>query len=201
MGCARVNGDHRLTFGSIQDVVHVHGLLAAAWFAPMAAGGLILAVVSGFTLHLISGKMALLISGLGYLLCVVLFAVIPTKNPNYWGYVFPAMLGATLGVDVTYGVSNIFITTSLPKNRQALAGAIINSEIFLGISFFLGMADMIERYEKTEAYRGAFYFGIGAAVTSLIIIIVFVRIGRAKSELTTDERAEQKVRSEVIASH
>lgn len=180
-----------LTSSSIQNVVQVTGLLAAAWYAPMAAGGLVLAVVSGFTLHLISGKLALLISGLGYLLCVVLFAVIPAKDPNYWGYVFPAMLGATLGVDVTYGVSNIFITTSLPKNRQGLAGAVINSNIFLGISFFLGMADMIERYEPSDAYRSPFYFGVGAAVASLVIIICFVPIGRAKSDLTADERVAQ----------
>ncbi|KAK5047050.1 hypothetical protein LTR84_006992 [Exophiala bonariae] len=137
--------------------------------------------------------MALLISGLGYLLCVVLFAVIPAKNPSYWAYVFPAMLGATLGVDITYGVANIFITTSLPKNRQALAGAIINSEIFLGISFFLGVADMIQRYEHSDIYRGPFYLGVGCATTSLLIIAAFLHIGRAKSDLTADERARQLV--------
>ena len=167
----------------------------------MAAGGLILALISGFTLHKISGKLALFISGVGYLLCVVLFAVIPTEHPNYWAYVFPSMLGATLGVDVTYGVSNIFITTSLPKNRQGLAGAVINSEIFLGISFFLGMADMIERYEPSDAYRSPFYFGIGCAAASLVIIGFFVHIGRAKSDLTADERAEQLAASSIDGPH
>jgi hypothetical protein len=180
-----------LMCGSIQNVANIHGLVAAAWFAPMAGGGLILALVSGFTLHRISGKMALLISGLRYLLCVVLLTVIPADNASYWGYVFPEMLGATLGVDVTYGVANIFITTSLPKNRQALAGALINSEIFLGISFFLGLADMIERYEPSLAYRGAFYLGVGLAVASLGIIVVFIRMGRAKGDLTADERAQR----------
>jgi hypothetical protein len=88
-------------------------------------------------------------------------------------------------------VSNIFITTSLPKNRQGLAGALINSGIFLGISFFLGMADMIKRYENTETYRVAFYFGVGLAAVSPIIIAVFLRMGRAKSDLTADEKVEQ----------
>jgi hypothetical protein len=87
----------------------------------------------------------LVVSGICYVLCVLLFAIIP-ENPNYWAYVFPSMLCATLGVDVTYNVTNIFITTSMPKARQGLAGALINSLLFLGISFFLG--------KYTHAYTG-----------------------------------------------
>jgi hypothetical protein len=159
----------------------------------MAVGGLVLATVSGFTLHLLPGKIALLVSGLGYLLGVVLFAVIPAEMPDYWAYVFPAMLGATLGVDVTYGVSNIFITTSLPKRMQGLAGAVINSVLFLGMSFFLGFADMVASSQEVntkprEAYKATFWFGTGCAAFSLVIIAVFVRIGKASSQLTVDER-------------
>lgn len=162
----------------------------------MAIGGLVLATVSGFTLHLVSGKVALLASGLGYLISVVLFATIPPDHPKYWAYIFPAMLGATLGVDVAYGVSNIFITTSLPKRRQGLAGAIINSVLFLGMSFFLGVADMVESSQNTKAkpkemYKAVFWFATGSAVISLIITAVFVRMGKAKSDLTVDERAER----------
>jgi hypothetical protein len=161
----------------------------------MAIGGLVLATVSGFTLHLLSGTVALLISGLGYLISVVLFAIIPPVDPNYWAYIFPAMLGATLGVDVTYGVSNIFITTSLPKCRQSLAGAVINSVLFLGMSFFLGIADMVESSQKSKTkpkgmYKAAFWFAIGCAVISLVIIAAFVCIGKAKSDLTVDEKGQ-----------
>ena len=157
----------------------------------MAVGGLVLATVSGFTLHLLPGKVVLLASGLGYLISVVLFATIPPVDPNYWAYIFPAMLGATLGVDVTYGVSNIFITTSLPKRRQGLAGAVTNSVLFLGMSFFLGVADIVESSQKTKGtYKAVFWFATGSAIMSLVIIAAFVRMGKAKSELTVDERAE-----------
>jgi hypothetical protein len=156
----------------------------------MAVGGLVLATVGGFILHLLPGKVALLASGLGYLISVVLFVTIPLDNPNYWAYIFPAMLGTTLGVDVTYGVSNIFITTSLPRRRQGLAGAVINSVLFLGMSFFLGVTDMVEGAQPTGTYRAAFWFATGCAIISLVIIAVFVHIGKAKSELTVDERGE-----------
>ena len=102
---------------------------------------------------------------------------------------------ATMGVDVTYGVSNIFITTSLPKNQQGLAGAVINSVWFLGNSFFLGVADMVESSQKGKTdskgrYKAVFWFATGSAVISLVIIAAFVRMGKAKSKLTIDEKAE-----------
>jgi hypothetical protein len=194
-----------LTLYSIQFVRNVIGLRSVAWYAPMAVGGLVLAAASGFTLHLLSGKVALLISGVGYLISVVLFATIPPDDPNYWAYIFPAMLGATLGVDVTYGVSNIFITTSLPKRRQGLAGAVINSVLFLGMSFFLGIAEMVESSQKQDlqikgTYKAAFWLATGCASTSLVIIAVFVHIGKAKSELTVDER-EEKSRKQMKPTH
>ncbi|KAL3421673.1 MFS multidrug transporter [Phlyctema vagabunda] len=181
----------------IEDILGVSALRTVAWFAPMAIGGLILATISGFTLHLLPGKLALVISGGGFLLSVLLFAIIPSENPSYWAYVFPAMLAATLGADVTYSVSNVFITTSLPKNRQGLAGAVINSVLFLGISFFLGIADLAvnrteERLGTEGAYRVAFWFGLACAACSIVLMVGFVKIGKAKSDLTYEEKAQMQ---------
>jgi hypothetical protein len=170
----------------------------------MAVGGLVLATASGFKLHLLPGKVALLVFGPGYLIHVILFATIPSVDPKYWAYIFPAMLGATLGGDVTYGVSNIFITSSLPKRMQGLAGAVINSVLFLGMSFFLGFADMVESSQKikmnpAEAYNAVFWFAPGSAFVSLIIIVAFVRIGkpRANSRLMREPNYDWKqMRSE-----
>jgi MFS family permease len=90
----------------------------------MAIGGLVLSTVGGFTLLLLPRKALLVASGIGYMKSVLLFAIIPERF-SYWAYVFRAMLGPTLGVDVTYSVSNVFITTSLPKHQQGLAGAVV----------------------------------------------------------------------------
>jgi MFS family permease len=159
----------------------------------MAAGGLVLAITGGYTLHLIPGKVLLVVSGIGYVISVLLFAIMP-NDADYWAYVFPAMLCATLGVDVTYTVSNVFITTSLPKHRQGLAGAMINSVLFLGISFFLGFADLIVANTSTMGLRGsfkvAFWFSVGCAGFALLLLVLFVEIGIAKSDLTIEEKAE-----------
>jgi MFS family permease len=124
---------------------------------------------------------------------VLLFAILPV-NPSYWAYVFPAMLCATAGVDVTYSVTNIFITTSMPKARQGLAGALINSILFLGISLFLGLADLAvtqtaDRGQR-ESYKVAFWFATGCAGFGLIVMTLGVKIGKAQSGLTVDEMQE-----------
>lgn len=173
----------------------------------MAAGGLILATVGGLILHLLPGTILMVLSGVGYLISVMLFAIIP-EQPNYWAYVFPAMTCATLGVDVAFNVSNVFITTQIPSRRQGLAGALINSTLFLGISFFLGIADIAvaetSHLGLKGSYKVAFWFGTGCASFALLLLILFVRIDRAKSDLTYDEKseleAEVRRRSEILAT-
>lgn len=66
-------------------------LLTAVWFTPMAAGGIVLATVGGLTLHLLSGSILLVISGLGSLTTLLLFAFMP-EDPTpktFWAFVFP----------------------------------------------------------------------------------------------------------------
>ncbi|KAJ0425019.1 major facilitator superfamily-domain-containing protein [Aspergillus carlsbadensis] len=177
----------------IEDILGKNSLTTALYFAPMAAGGLILATLGGFTLHLLPGKLLLLISGAGYLASMLLFALIPSQNPNYWTTIFPAMIAATIGVDIGYSVSNIFITNNLPQNRQGAAGAMINTIVFVGISFFLGVADLVvaetEQLGREGSYKAAFWFGVGCSGVA-VFILVFVKVGRAKSGLTVEERIE-----------
>ncbi|CAO2652021.1 Nn.00g003040.m01.CDS01 [Neocucurbitaria sp. VM-36] len=177
----------------IEQVVGASPLLTTAWFTPMCIGGLILATIGGFILHLLPGRILLLISGTAYILCALLFAIVPVDF-SYWAYIFPSMICATLGIDVTYNVSNIFITTSMPKARQGLAGAFINSLLFLGIAVFLSFADLAvsetEDKGQRESYKIAFWLATALAGAGLIIMFLGVKIGKAKSELTLEEREE-----------
>lgn len=177
----------------IEEVVGAGPLLTAAWFTPMCVGGLILATVGGLILHLLPGRILLLISGTAYILSSLLFAILPVSF-NYWAYIFPAMICATLGIDITYNVSNIFITTSMPKARQGLAGAFMNSLLFLGIAFFLAFADLAvnetEGRGQRESYKVAFWLATALAGAGLIVMFLGVKIGKASSDLTFDERTE-----------
>ncbi|CAN9175453.1 unnamed protein product [Alternaria sp. RS040] len=177
----------------IEQVVGASPLLTAAWFTPMCVGGLILATIGGLVLHLLPGRILLLISGVAYILSTLLFAILPIHF-NYWAYIFPAMICATLGIDITYNVSNIFITTSLPKARQGLAGSFMNSLLFLGIAVFLSFADLAvsetEERGQRGSYKVAFWLATALAGAGVIIMFLGVKIGKAKSDLTIEEREE-----------
>ncbi|KAL5600433.1 hypothetical protein FOVSG1_008245 [Fusarium oxysporum f. sp. vasinfectum] len=189
----------------IESVLHIGPLLTAAWFMPLAAGGFILAIVGGFVLHILSGRLLLIISGLGFLGSTVLFALIPDSGRSnsflYWAYVFPAMILATVGVDIAFNVTNVFITTSLPNHLQAVAGALITSLLYLGMAFWLGVGEMAvsaqkdikgaENVDARSQYQIGFWTGAGLAVASLLIFIT-VRMESAKADLTADEKAQRE---------
>ncbi|KAI9158231.1 Drug resistance protein [Paramyrothecium foliicola] len=180
----------------IELVIGHSALLTAAWFAPWAVGGVILSTASGLILHILPGRVLLVITMVAKLLAVLLFALMP-RNPNYWAWVFPAMVAECTCVDVLWTVSNVFLTTSLPRNRQGLAGALISITLFLGSAFFLAIAEVaVGQFKKNgldlkEQYQGVFWIGVGFAAVALLIS-VFINLGKAGCTLTVDEKLEME---------
>jgi len=167
-------------------------LKLTAWFSPMAIGGCIIATAGGLVLHIVPGQVLVVFSGVCWIIAPLLFAIAPI-GANYWAYVFPSMICATLAIDTTFNVTNIFITTRMPLRRQGLAGALINSVLQLGIAFFLGFADVTATAVESKkglrtAYKAVFWFEVGCAAFALVILVLFVRIARQKSEFTVEER-------------
>ncbi|KAL2829416.1 major facilitator superfamily domain-containing protein [Aspergillus cavernicola] len=162
-----------------------------AWTVPMALGGLILCCIGGLIFHRVSGTILLIISCLGYIGSGLFFAVIPPGG-NYWAFVFPAMICGTIGIDISFNLANIFITTNMPKAKQGLAGALINCTLHMGIAVMLGFADIVHSETAylgmRESYKAVFWYQTGLAIFGLLVVIFFVRIHEAKSDLTVDER-------------
>ena len=174
------------------DFMGASPLQLTAWFSPMATGGCIIATIGGLVLHIVPGQVLVVFSGLCWIIAPLLFAIAP-PGANYWAYVFPSMICATLAIDMTFNVTNIFITTSMPLRRQGLAGALINSVLQLGIAFFLGFADVTVTAVQSSkglraAYKAAFWFEVGCAAFAFIVLVLFVRIARQRSEFTVEER-------------
>ncbi|KAL2068225.1 hypothetical protein VTL71DRAFT_16323 [Oculimacula yallundae] len=171
-------------------------LQVVAWYVPMALGGCIIATFGGFIMHLLSGTTLIIISGTSWIIAPLLFAIAP-EGVNYWAYIFPSMVCATVGIDITFNVANIFITTSLPRKQQGLAGSVIMILLHLGIAVCLGFADIVnaytvERLGTRESYKAVFWFEVACAAVALIILVFFVKIRKAESEYTADERAEME---------
>lgn len=196
-----------LTYGSLgvfllyatfymSSVMGATPLQIVAWYLPMAVGGCFISIFGGFVLHLLPGTVLILIAGTAWIIAPLLFAVMP-EGASYWAFVFPSMICATLGIDITFNVANIFITTSLPKKQQGLAGAVIMLLLHLGIAVLLGFADIVNSYTMVrlgmrKSYQAVFWFEVACAVTALSILVCFVRIDNAKSALTVDELDEMR---------
>ncbi|KAH7026284.1 major facilitator superfamily domain-containing protein [Microdochium trichocladiopsis] len=213
----------------IETVLQATPLQTAAWFTPLAVGGMILAISGGFVMHLLSGRILLIISGLGFTVSCLLFALIPERTPSgpggsgsdgelqpsvdfiYWAYIFSAMVTGTIGVDITFNVTNVFITTAVPWKLQATAGAVINSLLYLGIALWLGVAELAvalsnSAYASRQGGGGAemplreqyqIGFWIGVALGGLAtLLFLSVDIGQAAAELTADEKMAQALEEE-----
>ena len=195
---------------SIENVLHKSPILTAAWFTPLPVTGICLAIGGGFFLHTISNRVLMVISGLGFILSVLLFALIPEQSaPNdpkssfiYWAYVFPAMLCGTIGVDIIFNVTNIHITTVMPRRLQAATSGLINSLLYLGMAFWLGIGELVVSETNNsrggsmstrQQYQVGFWTGLGVAGLSLALTLT-VRMGQASSGMTADEKAEMELR-------
>ncbi|KAI5803027.1 drug resistance protein [Geopyxis carbonaria] len=177
----------------MDSILHGTPMEIVAWFLPMCLGGIVIAAAGGFVLHRISGTVLMLIAGVSWIIAPLLFAVMPPDS-SYWAFVFPAMVTATIGIDISFNISTIFITTGLPKRQQGLAGAIINSNMHLSIAFFLGLGEIIISKTREAGvpqltqYRSLFWFETALAIVALVLMVAFVRLDRAKSDMTADEK-------------
>lgn len=109
------------------------------------------------------------------------------------------MIFSTLGIDITYNVTNVFVTTAMPRRFQPTAAGLITSLAYLGMAFWLGVAELsVSTWVRSHAavnpglrekYQVGFWTGVGLAGFTLFCAVT-ARIGRASAELTADEKLE-----------
>lgn len=104
----------------------------------------------------------------------------------------PSLLTEVICVNLVWIVGNVFLTTSLPKNRQGLAGALINVSIYLGSASCFAFADVASGvyeslgWDERKKYHGMFFFGVGLASIAFLCSL-FISMGRATSSPEADE--------------
>ncbi|KAK3623630.1 hypothetical protein LTR56_021493 [Elasticomyces elasticus] len=178
-----------------QEVLGLSPMLTVAWYVPMAVGGCILAAVGGLLLHRIPALVLMFVTGAAIIIYSLLFALAP-QHANYWAWYFPSMICATVAVDLIFNVANIFLSTSMPARQQGLAGALANVIPQFAIALLLGFADILvsktAHQGQRQSYKNAFWLNLACGSTALITFMAFVRIDRATSDYTADEKEEQR---------
>ncbi|KAK3112249.1 hypothetical protein LTR53_011670 [Teratosphaeriaceae sp. CCFEE 6253] len=174
----------------------VHGLQLALWYTPTAVGGLVLCVVGGSLMHVVRLELLLFVSGLAWVAAPLLLAVCPLPF-NYWAVVLPSMLCATLGIDLTYTLSLVRLSTTQPTKYQGLAGAVCSILVNLAMAFSLPISEIVQKLvqERVQcdyqgrraefeacmnglmngAYRAMFLYAAASAGAGLVICVLFVR--------------------------
>ena len=102
------------------------------------------------------------------------------------------MVCAIIGSDITFNVANIFITTNLFSKRQGLAGALINSLLYLGIAVLLAFVGFVQTETAhlglKRSYQSVFWYQLACVTIALVIMAGFVRLRKAESKLIVDEK-------------
>ena len=176
-----------------QNIMSASPLQVVAWYVPLGVAGLLFSVLEGFILHLVPGRVLLIISGLGALGAQLLLALVPGGG-SYWAWIFPATVFSTIGIDLSTILMTVFVTTVVPADQQGLAGSLVNSVLQLGVALALGLTDIIQSATFEDvglagSYKGTFWFGVGSAATSLVVLAIWGRVPKAISDLTADEKA------------
>lgn len=187
------------TTNHLRLAYEVTGVRLAAWFAPMAVGGFVFATLGGSILHITSPTFVLLLSGAAWVAAPLLLAL-GDPSVGYWPCVFPAMICATLGIDLTFTIASVVLSSVSPLRWQGLAGAVNSTTVNLGIAFSLAIAQVIQaKSEGLEpnldarllGHRNAFVFAAASAAIGLAITAAAVRIPREVLRSEPHGRAEE----------
>ena len=134
-------------------------------------------------MHRLSGTFILLLTSLAIIASSLLLALAPPKA-DYWIWFFPAMICATLAIDLVFTVANVFFSSAFPADQQGLAGSLASVLVQLSIALLLGVADIVATISKkgqAQRYKNVFWFECTCGVSALLVFAFFVRIGSAKA--------------------
>ncbi len=168
---------------SFQSTWHVTQMKLVAWYCPLIFGGIIVPVICSFFLHRAPATAIFILAGIAWFLAPLFVAISPA-TPDYWAFALPAMLCFSLGVELLFIVSSVFITSCFDSQDHGFAGALINSVSNCAIAIFLGLAAVVESATNSGSvtdspkYRPVFWFQMGVAGVALLVVVAFVRIGR-----------------------
>lgn len=172
-----------LTSYSIRNVIGIDSVQLIAWFSPMAVGGCFLAIVSAFLMHILSGTIILIITCFAIMVASLLFLFAPS-HPIYWAWIFPAMICATVAIDLLVNVVNVFLTSKLPHNQQGLAGAMAHVLMQFSMALLLGVARIVavhsSKLEEEQNYKDVFWLQFACGAAALVVFSAFVRIEKAE---------------------
>lgn len=185
----------------------VAGMQLVIWYLPLVVSGILFCVVGSSLAKWIELKFLVIISGLAWIGAPLVLALAPTPL-YYWSEILPSMICASLGTDLTFTISNMFLAASQPQEYQGTAGAVSSILFNLGVSLSLPIAQIVYGTAQQgadvvapdasgaqadiDAYRKVFFYATASATLGLLICIFCFRPGlvsEVSSLKTKDSRS------------
>lgn len=183
-----------------QKVKSTGPILTTAYFVPMAIAGILVNVFAAMTLHIIPGRILMIMAQCGFLGASLLMAF-TEPGTIYWALPFPAEILSVLGADLVYNVSTLLTINSVGEELQSRAAGIFNTITMLSAAVSLGASSSIvstkiadestaTKQEYSDGYHYAFWFSVACSSAGLILSF-FLKLGvTGGDDKTLDEESE-----------
>ncbi|CAI6334017.1 unnamed protein product [Periconia digitata] len=171
-----------------QRVLELSALMTGVYMLPMAICGFLANLVAALIQHRVSNKLLVGIGAAAYVVAFMLAAV-QRNGDSYWAFSFPALCLCVVGADFEFIVANMYVLSSMPPNKQSIAGSLIQTitRLCSAVGYGIGTAifDSVQRnptasgyyaHNAVEPYAAVWWLATGVTVIG-VILVPFLKIG------------------------
>ncbi|PTB39523.1 uncharacterized protein TrAFT101_007698 [Trichoderma asperellum] len=165
-------------------------------FLPTGIGGAAVAVIVSQLLGRVPTVFLLISGNLAITIACLLYAVPIPPTTSYFAWGLPAMILSVIGADTTWPCLTLFTSRALPREDQAIGGALINSVGQIGRSIGLAIATAIQTAvmadgrgvsvknvgsikawdpQSLKGLRAASWFNFALGLVALVLVLVTFR--------------------------
>ncbi|PON23843.1 hypothetical protein TGAM01_v207171 [Trichoderma gamsii] len=165
-------------------------------FLPTGIGGAAVAIVVSQLVGRVPTVFLLICGNLSITIACLLYAVPIPPTTSYFAWGLPAMVLSVVGADTTWPCLTLFTSRALPREDQAIGGALINSVGQIGRSIGLAIATAIQTAvmahgrgvsvknvgsikawdaDSLRGLRAASWFDFALGLVSLVLVLVAFR--------------------------
>ncbi|KAM0511176.1 hypothetical protein ACHAPE_010127 [Trichoderma viride] len=165
-------------------------------FLPTGIGGAAVAIAVSQLVGRVPTVFLLICGNLSITIACLLYAVPIAPTTSYFAWGLPAMVLSVVGADTTWPCLTLFTSRALPREDQAIGGALINSVGQIGRSIGLAIATAIQTAvmargrgvsvknvgsikawdpDSLRGLRAASWFDFALGLVSLVLVLVAFR--------------------------
>lgn len=164
-------------------------IIVGCCLIPVGVAGAVASWIVARTLHVIPGHYIMIGSMLGFAAGPAFFLP-QNADTSYWALGFPGFILSTLGPDMSFAATSIFITSNVPKSYQGAAGSLVITAQNLSTAILAAIGDTVgEKATRSPdgsldimSLRAIWWLSLATALVGAVICVCFVRIPKSEEK-------------------